>query len=282
MKFLSLEGLDFVINKIKEMINVSENKALENSKKYTDDKVLEINNAIYTLESFDITATSEELNYCDGVTSNIQTQLNGKAESSHTHNYLPLTGGTISGALALSGSHAMMARHVDGSTDGYIGELYLNYNNPNADIYLGTNGRITNNGASYIGTASNATNSDTLDGFHASSFCKTAFASTTNMNELINSGAYRINASNTNAPAGVDYGQIFVVHGGGDTIAQLAFDYSSGRCWMRTGNPPDAGGTGAWTEWRSVYTSQNITYGTAALTPGSSSLATGSFYYQYE
>lgn len=35
----------------------------------------------YTLSSFGITATAAELNYCDGVTSNIQTQLNAKASS---------------------------------------------------------------------------------------------------------------------------------------------------------------------------------------------------------
>ena len=44
-------------------------------------------NTTYSLGSFGITATAAELNYCDGVTSNIQTQLNGKAASSHTHNY---------------------------------------------------------------------------------------------------------------------------------------------------------------------------------------------------
>lgn len=32
-----------------------------------------------------VTATATELNYVDGVTSNIQTQLNGKAASTHTH-----------------------------------------------------------------------------------------------------------------------------------------------------------------------------------------------------
>lgn len=42
-----------------------------------------------------LTATVAELNYTDGVTSNIQTQLNGKAASSHTHSYLPLSGGTL-------------------------------------------------------------------------------------------------------------------------------------------------------------------------------------------
>ena len=42
-------------------------------------------NTTYTLSSFGITATATEINYVDGVTSNIQTQLNGKAASSHTH-----------------------------------------------------------------------------------------------------------------------------------------------------------------------------------------------------
>jgi len=42
-------------------------------------------NTTYTLSSFDITATATELNYMDGVTSNVQTQLNGKAASNHSH-----------------------------------------------------------------------------------------------------------------------------------------------------------------------------------------------------
>ena len=46
----------------------------------------------YTLGSFGITASATELNYVDGVTSNIQTQLNGK---------LSTDGGTISGDLTL-------------------------------------------------------------------------------------------------------------------------------------------------------------------------------------
>ena len=40
-----------------------------------------------SLSTFGVTATAAELNYMDGVTSNVQTQLNGKAASSHTHNY---------------------------------------------------------------------------------------------------------------------------------------------------------------------------------------------------
>ena len=55
------------------------------------------------LTNLGLTATATELNYCDGVTSSIQTQLNGKASSGHSHNYLPLSGGTINGNLTLSG-----------------------------------------------------------------------------------------------------------------------------------------------------------------------------------
>lgn len=51
------------------------------------------------LTNLGITATATELNYVDGVTSNIQTQLNGKSGTSHTHSYLPLSGGTITGQL---------------------------------------------------------------------------------------------------------------------------------------------------------------------------------------
>lgn len=57
---------------------------------------------VTTLSSLGITATAAELNYCDGVTSNIQTQLNGKAASSHTH-----TASQVSGlaTVATSGSY---------------------------------------------------------------------------------------------------------------------------------------------------------------------------------
>ena len=61
-------------------------------------------NTTYTLSSFGITATADEINYIDGVTSNIQTQLNGKANASHTHNYLPLAGGNITGHVYLTGA----------------------------------------------------------------------------------------------------------------------------------------------------------------------------------
>lgn len=49
-------------------------------------------NTTYTLGSFGVTATAAELNFCDGVTSNIQTQLNGKAPNGHSHSASQITG----------------------------------------------------------------------------------------------------------------------------------------------------------------------------------------------
>ena len=49
-----------------------------------------------SLSDLGITATATELNYMDGVTSNVQTQLNGKAPSSHTSNKSNPHGVTLS------------------------------------------------------------------------------------------------------------------------------------------------------------------------------------------
>ena len=76
----------------------------------------------YTLSSFGITATSTELNYCDGVTSNIQTQLNAKSGTGHAHDdkYLKLTGGTLSGNLNFSGTN-----HIHWNNGTYQQRIFL-------------------------------------------------------------------------------------------------------------------------------------------------------------
>lgn len=55
---------------------------------YDEATFLKKNGALTTLG---ITATATELNYVDGATSNIQTQLNGKAASDHMHHAIPVT-----------------------------------------------------------------------------------------------------------------------------------------------------------------------------------------------
>ena len=71
-------------------------------------------NTTYSLSSFGVTATATELNYMDGVTSNVQTQLNGKAASSHSHSnattsaagFLPKLGGGTANFLRADGTWA--------------------------------------------------------------------------------------------------------------------------------------------------------------------------------
>ena len=62
-----------------------------------------------TLSTLGVTATATELNYVDGVTSNIQTQLNGKAASSHTHKY---AGSSSAGGAATSATKLATARTI--------------------------------------------------------------------------------------------------------------------------------------------------------------------------
>jgi hypothetical protein len=61
----------------------------------------------YSLSSFGVTATAAELNYMDGVTSNVQSQLNGKAASNHSHS-------------TATTSTAGFLRQLNGSTSNFL------------------------------------------------------------------------------------------------------------------------------------------------------------------
>lgn len=62
---------------------------------------------------------------------------------------------------------------------------------------------------------------------------------------------YWFASANENGP-GFHYGQLLVVHGAGDTIAQIAWDYFTNKMVFRTGNPPETGGSRTWNEWKQV------------------------------
>lgn len=83
---------------------------------------------------------------------------------------------------------------------------------------------------------------------------KAYLSSNTDLNTVTTSGMYRLGGSLVNAPSGASYGQLLVIHGGGDSIAQLIFDFTMARMWVRTGAPADVGGAGTWTEWAQCYT----------------------------
>ncbi|MFD2659439.1 pyocin knob domain-containing protein, partial [Paenibacillus thailandensis] len=103
--------------------------------------------------------------------------------------------------------------------------------------------------------AGSGLDADTLDGIHASTFAQRtgdAFGGA-DLNNFTISGFYRLWDNLVNAPSGADYGQMLVVHGGGDTILQVVSGYSNGMISFRTGNPPNIGGTGSWSAWMNFY-----------------------------
>jgi hypothetical protein len=78
------------------------------------------------------TVTATELGYLDGVTSAIQTQLAGKSATSHnhdgvyspnshTHNYLPLGGGELTGSLVLNNIMGIQGKTVGGVAKSLVG-----------------------------------------------------------------------------------------------------------------------------------------------------------------
>ncbi|MEK5036353.1 hypothetical protein MKY96_33525 [Paenibacillus sp. FSL R7-0302] len=117
-------------------------------------------------------------------------------------------------------------------------------------------------------------NADLLDGLHADSFVKKQAFSGSDFNEMTTSGLFRLGANMSNSPSAqgksaMDYGQMFVMAAGGDTIMQLAAHYSTSRLVFRVGNPPQLGGQGAYQEWNEIYTSKNVTKSMSAPSGGS-------------
>ena len=72
--------------------------------------------AAAVLTNLGITATATELNYVDGVTSSIQTQLNNKSASGHTHNYA----GSSSAGGAATSANKLNTNAGDSNTPVYF------------------------------------------------------------------------------------------------------------------------------------------------------------------
>jgi hypothetical protein len=89
---------------------------------------------------------STELSYLNGVTSAIQTQLNGKSATSHTHSYLPLSGGTLTGQLNLDDGVVLNLGAngwIDLDDGGYIqfsNDDVLSYNDTTGVYSFGADG----------------------------------------------------------------------------------------------------------------------------------------------
>lgn len=83
----------------------------------------------------------------------------------------------------------------------------------------------------------------------------------TDINIVTQSGFYRLQTGHPNAPAGSGYGTMIVTHiHGTDTISQLVFAANAAQMWVRTGNPPNVGGTGVWSAWGEIMTQYGGTF----------------------
>ena len=74
-----------------------------------------------------VTVNDDSHNHTIANVDNLQTTLDGKAASSHSHSYLPLSGGTLTGELVLSGVSPQMKFYDTSGTDHFW--LHVNSNN---------------------------------------------------------------------------------------------------------------------------------------------------------
>lgn len=86
-------------------------------------------------------------------------------------------------------------------------------------------------------------------------------------NTLTEPGFYRdAGGTAVNRPVGsAAYGQLLVISGGGDTAAQVYWNYQDGRVWTRAGNTRNNAG-GTWRAWNEFYHSGNLDPVSAAAT----------------
>ena len=85
---------------------------------------------------------------------------------------------------------------------------------------------------------------------------ETVLAASTNLNNTQTSGFYKLpDGANAvvNGPGNVSAGQLMVCHGGGDSLAQLAFPYDETKMYIRTGS------TSTWKQWKRVVTDDELT-----------------------
>ena len=100
--------------------------------------------------------------------------------------------------------------------------------------------------------------SELLGGKNEAAFMQNTNVAGGSANSLITSGAYRIDGSLVDIPNEFDFGQVLVIHSPSDTIAQIAFDYTSDDISWRSGNPWEVGGAGVWGPWRKIFHDGNM------------------------
>lgn len=230
-----------------------------------------------SLSSLGITATATELNYVDGVTSSIQTQLNNKLSSSSS--------GYIK-SLSISGKTITYTR--GDNTTGTLTTQDTTYTLPNASSSTLGGVKIGSNISVSSGTIS-LTSANVIS---ALGYTPLSSAPVTSVNGETGNVSVKV----INSFDGAGFAALAMNSDG--TAIWAAFNSSGQARWAIQ----DAGGSsphilthhyytnGDWQGSANIYSTANkptlaelgITSGTAALTAGSSPLTTGTIYIQYE
>lgn len=218
-------------------------------------------NTTYTLSSFGITASASELNYMDGVTSNVQTQLNGKAASSHTHSGTQITGLTAdralisnsSGQVAVSAVTSTELGYLDGVTSAIQTQLNGKAASSHTHNYAGSSSAGGSaNSAVKLATA-RTINGTGFDGSSDINIQNNYFASLSevDLNTQRSYGEYYGGGGNecTNTPSGVDWFYLRIFRTASGYTGQHL--YSNGIWYSRYYDGS------SWSSWSEIYSSTN-------------------------
>lgn len=148
-----------------------------------------------SLSNLGVTATAAELNYMDGVTSNVQTQLNSKAASTHKHAAADISSGTLSVDRLPT---IPLSKGGTGATSAATARTALGVQNPI--------------------TAANELTNQNLNSYNSLQHCGWYYAKGGN--------------SVTNKPSGVDAFGMFIMRTAWGLYTQFLYD--SNKLWTRT------------------------------------------------
>lgn len=254
--------------------------ALNSAKSYTDTKISNlINSAPTTLDTLGEIATAMEENadVVDALEDAIGTKANASDLTSHTGNKSNPHGVTKA-QVGLGNVENKSSATIRGELTKANVTTALGYTPPTTDTTYGAAGNslglVKSGGDVTISSGVITVNDDShnhvisnVDGLQDALNGKVnANASTTaDLNTVTTSGFYRLSSSNANSPC--SNGQLLVIHGGGDTITQIAGSYSTGDLYTRSGNVIN-NPNGKWTEWAKVVTSNADSVSWTAITQG--------------
>ena len=148
---------------------------------------------------------------------------------------------TVWAALAANTSEQINASHLSTALSVYA-----------TQTWVGQQGYLTS--VAFSDLTSHPT---TLSGYGITDAMLTKIlSSTSDIDTLYVAGSYRFTATAQGTwPTGVtaNYGQMLVICGGGDTVAQMFFPYGDTQAYLRVGNPMNAN-NGSWKGWKRLVT----------------------------